>query len=547
MRKRIATWVTIAVGLLAILSTISVALYVAHDQSVSQESAAASAMSRNLLQRADAMGEEAYTAYRQLDQAHLADPCSDEGLALMRDIGMKSNYLQAVGYVRNDHLQCSSFGRYADSLPLGPAAYVSSRGTRIRPAVDLGQGKDRNFLVFELGNYAAAIHTNKMLDFFSDKPDIAVGLYGVESGLPLAVRGVFNPAWTKRLGKEDDKVTFFDGSYLVAIQRSETYDLAAYSAVPTAQLSARLNKIALLLMPLGLLFGCGLSAAVFMLARRQNSLPTTLRLALKKKEFLLHYQPIVALESGRMVGVEALLRWPRDGVFVRPELFITAAEDSGLITQFTEYVLQHIAADAPSFLAQHPDCYISINLSAKDLHGDHMVASLRRLVSTSGIDASSIMVEITEHSLLDAERAGTAVEAIRALGIRVAIDDFGTGFSSLSHLAKIKTDCLKIDKVFVDAIGTDAATSEVALHIIHMAESLKMTIIGEGVETEDQSRFLREHGVEFGQGWLFARAMPMAQLLRYPLDNPNSPPGEFRAFGNPSSNVAYTSSSKQAG
>ena len=503
-------------------------------------------MSRNLLRRADAMGEEASSAYRQLDQAHLADPCSDEGLALMRDIGMKSNYLQAVGYVRNDHLQCSSFGRYAVGLPLGPAAYVSSIGTRIRPAVDLGQGKDRHFLVFELGNYAAAIHTNKMLDFFTDNPGIAFGLYGVESNLPLAVRGVFKPAWTKRLG-DDDQVTFFDGNYLVAIQRSKEYDMAAYSAVPTAQVSARLNEIALLLLPLGLLFGCGLSAAVFMLARRQNSLPTTLRLALKKKEFLLHYQPIVALASGRMVGVEALLRWPRDGVFMRPELFITAAEDSGLITQFTEYVLEQIAVDAPSFLAQHPDCYVSINLSAKDLHGDHIVESLRRLVSTSGIDAASIMVEMTEHSLLDADRAGTAVEAIRALGIRVAIDDFGTGFSSLSHLAKLKTDCLKIDKVFVDAIGTDAATSEVALHIIQMAESLKLTVIGEGVETEDQSRFLRDHGVEFGQGWLYARAMPMPQLLRYPADNPNVQPGEFRAFGNPSSDVAYTSRSKQAG
>ena len=547
MRKRVATWVTIAVGLLAILCTISVALYVAHHQSVTEESAAASAMSQNLLSRANAMGEEAYTAYRQLDQAHLVDACSDEGLALMRDIGMKSNYLQAVGYVENERLQCSSFGRYNVGLPLGPAAYVSSMGTRIRPAVDLGQGKDRHFLVFELGHYAAAIHTNKMLDVYTDKPNIAIGLYGVESSLPLAVRGEFKPAWTKRLGKDDDEVTFFDGSYLVAIKRSKKYDLAAYSAVPTAQLTARLREIATLLLPLGLLLGFALSVAVFKLARRQNSMPTTLKLALKKREFLLHYQPIVALESGRMVGVEALLRWPRDGVFVRPELFITAAEDSGLITQFTEYVLDIIAADSPGFLAQHPDCYISINLSAKDLHGDSIVESLRRLISTQGIDAANIMVEMTEHSLLDAERAGPAVEAIRALGIRVAIDDFGTGFSSLSHLAKLKTDCLKIDKVFVDAIGTDAATSEVALHIIHMAESLKLTVIGEGVETEDQSRFLREHGVEYGQGWLYARAMPMAQLLRYPADNPNAPPGEFRAFSNPSSHVAYTSRSKQAG
>ncbi|MDI1253099.1 EAL domain-containing protein [Thermomonas sp.] len=131
-----------------------------------------------------------------------------------------------------------------------------------------------------------------------------------------------------------------------------------------------------------------------------------------------------------------------------------------------------------------------------------------------GISAASLMVEMTEHSFLDAERASQAVKAIRALGIRVAIDDFDTGFSNLSHLAKLKTDCLKIDKVFIEAIGTDAPTSEVALHIIHMAESLGLTVIGEGIETEAQAQFLLEYGVGYGQGWLYARAVPMAELLR---------------------------------
>ena len=514
MRKRIATWVTIAVGLLSILSTISVALYLAHRQSVAEESAAASALSRNLLLRANAMGDEAYSAYQQLEQAHLTDACSEEGLALMRDIGMKSHYLQAVGYVRDERLLCSSFGRYGNGIPLGPTAYVSSVGTRIRPSVDLGLGKDRHFLIFELGHYAAAIHASSMLDVSTDKPDVSIGLYGIESGLPLAVRGVFKPAWPKRLGKDADAVTFFDGEYLVAISRSAKYDLAAYSAVPTAQLIARLREIATLLLPLGLLLGFGLSLAVFLLARRQNSMPTILKLALKKREFRLHYQPIVTLESGQMVGAEALLRWPRDGGYVRPDLFIPAAEDSGLISQFTDFVLEQVAKDAPDFLKQHPECYISINISSADLHGGRIVESLRRLVAIQGIAPANIMVEMTEHSFLDADRASPAIKALRALGIRVAIDDFGTGFSSLSHLAKLKTDCLKIDKVFIDAIGTDAATSEVALHIIHMAESLGLTVIGEGIETEAQASFLREYGVEYGQGWRYARAMPMAELLR---------------------------------
>ena len=513
MRKRIATWVTIAVGLLTIMSTISAALYLAHRQSAVEKSAMASALSRNILLRAEALGNEAYGAYLQLDGAHLVDACSDEGLALMRDIGMKAQYLQAVGYVQNEHLQCSSFGRYAQGLPLGPVAYTSSTRTRIRPSVDLGLGADRRFLVYELGHYAAAVHTSAILDVVTDQSDIAFGLYGNSSGVPLAVHGEFNPAWTKRLGKNDVRAKFFDGRHLVVIQRSTEFDVAAYAAVPTAQLTARLREIATLLLPLGLLLGFALSLAVFLLARRQNSMPTTLRLALKRREFTLHYQPIVKLTSGKMAGVEALVRWPRDGTYVRPDLFIPAAEDCGLIQIFTDYVLGQVASDAPAFLKQYPECYISINLSAADLRGGRIVDSLKRLISTPGVAGSNLMVELTEHSFLDADLAGTAVKAIRALGIRVAIDDFGTGFSSLSHLAQLKTDCLKIDKVFIDAIGTDAATSEVALHIIHMAESLGLTVIGEGIETEAQASFLRDYGVEYGQGWRYARAMPMQDLL----------------------------------
>ena len=513
MRKRIATWITLAVGLLVILSTISLALYLAHRQSIAEESSIASAMTREMLRRADAMGDEAQDAYVQLDQAHLADPCSDEGLVLMRNIGMKANYLQAVGYVRGQSLQCSSFGRYDEGLPLGPASYVTSMGTRIRPSVDLGQGRNRRFLVLELGHFAAAIHTSTMLDVFTDKPDVSLGLYGLNSGAALAVRGTFDPAWTKRLGKHQ-RVIFFDGRYLVAIERSDRFDLVTYSAIPAAQIDKRLHELSMLMLPLALLLGIGLSTVVFQLARRQNSMPAALRHALKKRQFLLHYQPIVALDSGQMIGVEALLRWTRDGRHIRPDLFIPAAEECGLIGQVTNYVLEQIAKDAPSFLAAHPECYISINISSADLHGGRVVDALKHLVSRPDVPAANIMVEVTEHSFVDVERASSTVQAIRALGIRVAIDDFGTGFSSLSHLTRLETDCLKIDKVFIEAIGTKAVTDEVALHIIHMARSLRLTVIAEGIETEDQARFLREHGVRFGQGWLYARAQPISKLLR---------------------------------
>ena len=163
--------------------------------------------------------------------------------------------------------------------------------------------------------------------------------------------------------------------------------------------------------------------------------------------------------------------------------------------------------------------FVSINLASSDLHSERTIDLLRKLLQTPGIKPENIVVEATEHSFLDPQRAGLIVAGIRALGIRVAIDDFGTGYCGLSHLTNLETDFLKIDKVFVEAAGTESATGQVALHIIRIAKTLGLKIIGEGVENEGQAAFLREHGVEFGQGWWFHAAMPLEKILKLPSGN----------------------------
>jgi sensor c-di-GMP phosphodiesterase-like protein len=316
-----------------------------------------------------------------------------------------------------------------------------------------------------------------------------------------------------RLGGEDD-ASFFDGHHLVTMQRSDAYDLVAYVAVPVAYLRSRLYASAIVLVPIGLVLGSVLWLGILKLARQRTSLAAELRTALKRREFVLRYQPIVELDSSRIVGVEALLRWPSDAEpRLRPDLFIPAAEACGLIGRFTEYVIEQVAVDLPRLLAVQSDCYVSINLASADLHSESIVGTLRKLVETPGIRPTNIIVEATEHSFVDPGSARRAVTEIRALGIRVAIDDFGTGYSSLSHLTNLQTDFLKIDRVFVEAVGTDSATNQVASHIIQIAKSLRLKVTGEGVETEEQAEFLREHGVELAQGWLFSKALPIERLL----------------------------------
>lgn len=512
MRKPIAMVIMLTFGLLAVLVPVFAALYLARQQGLQEESSDALTMAAEVLRRGEIIASKADGGIEQLDASFARAPCSDAAIAAMRELSLVSGYLPVLGHVQDGRLICSSLGRHDPPPDLGPVDYITSHETGIRPSVDLGLSSDQRFIGLERNGFVALIHRSIAIDVFPQLPEIGLGTYVPSNQEHIFGRGPLRVAWLTRLGKAA-QITFSDGDYVVAVRRSPRYDFAAYAAIPTTHLQRRVAELASILLPIGLILGAAVAGAIVYLARQHSSLPALLRKALRSREFVLHYQPVVELASGRMVGVEALLRWPGEmRGSDRPDLFIAAAEDCGLIQQFTRYALAQIAIDAPGFVRTHPDCYISVNLSSADVHSDEIVELLQRLLDTPGIQPRNIVVEVTERSFVDLDLAKPIVEKIRALGIRVAIDDFGTGYSSLAHLTTLTTDFLKIDRVFVEAVGTDSATSEVALHIIRVAQSLGLAIIAEGVETELQAQFLRDSGVEYGQGWLFAKALPLAGL-----------------------------------
>jgi diguanylate cyclase (GGDEF)-like protein/PAS domain S-box-containing protein len=260
-------------------------------------------------------------------------------------------------------------------------------------------------------------------------------------------------------------------------------------------------------------------------AVERQSIEENLRRALERDEFVLHYQPKINLRTGAITGAEALIRWihPERGV-VSPAQFIPIAEDSGLILPIGNWVLRVACEQAKAWVdAGLPVATMAVNVSAMELRNDRFLDGLFRILTDTGLDQTSLELELTESVLMKhAESAASILHTLRDRGVQVALDDFGTGYSSLSYLRKFPIDALKIDQSFVSQISAEGDTSIVTA-VISMAQGLRLRVVAEGVETQEQLAFLQDHGCDEAQGYYFSRPVPadqFAELLRTGIPTP---------------------------
>jgi Amt family ammonium transporter len=258
------------------------------------------------------------------------------------------------------------------------------------------------------------------------------------------------------------------------------------------------------------------------------ALESDLRGVTERGELMLHYQPIVDVESGDLRSFEALLRWnhPTRGL-VSPAEFVPIAEESGMIHRITMWVLNAACRQARAWRDEHPDLpfRVTVNVAAAQLADPGFVDALDAALTDSGAQASDIWFELTESALLrDIEGAWASLRAAKSRGIRIALDDFGTGYSSLSYIRHFKLDMLKIDKSFVDGLGRNAEDAAIIEHVIGMAHALGMVIVAEGIEDEWQSRELRRLGCDMAQGYWFSRPCEADVITRL-LNLADSPDG----------------------
>jgi diguanylate cyclase (GGDEF)-like protein len=242
---------------------------------------------------------------------------------------------------------------------------------------------------------------------------------------------------------------------------------------------------------------------------------TALHKAVENEEFVLHFQPKIEVRSGRVCGLEALLRWQRPGFgLVPPGEFIGVLEDTGLILPVGRWVIAAACGQIGAWLASSVGSVaVSVNVAGRQFIEGDIERDVTRALKEHGIAANLLELEMTESSLMtDAARTVNALQNLRNLGVGVAIDDFGTGYSSLAYLRRFPLDKLKIDMAFIRGITTNADDAAIALAIIRMAHALKLEVIAEGVETAAQLEWLRKHDCDQAQGYLISRPVPAADI-----------------------------------
>ncbi len=256
------------------------------------------------------------------------------------------------------------------------------------------------------------------------------------------------------------------------------------------------------------------STALTEAANIRLQMEAELRRGLEQREFQLHYQPIVSLTDGRIVGAEALIRWQSRSGLVPPSDFIPIAEETGLITPIGKWVLREACRQAKAWLdAGLPIYTMAVNLSPRQFEDPELEQHTRAILEETGLPGPRLEIELTESALMKQGReASDKLDSLKRLGVRLAIDDFGTGYSSLAYLARLPIDKLKIDQSFVRNIPDDRASSEITATIIALAKNLNLHVVSEGVETDAQLDFVRGEGCDAAQGYLFSRPLPAADF-----------------------------------
>ncbi|MCG7509102.1 EAL domain-containing protein [Mesorhizobium retamae] len=506
-RSHIVIFACIVAALCAVLPILA-AFYVSWTLAVSREQARLKELAEYAVTRADAVFDDATRALKAAD--HLVAPaCSPEHVAAMRAIVITTRSIEDIGYFANGQLICNSWGAPDVAVARPKAEFTAANGVSVTK-LQLRIANDAPMIDFRFRSYSVVTDPARLADVLAGTgTSLAIA---TQDGMIVAALNDPDPDTVKRIVANPQGDV--DTQMLSAAARGRAWVAVALS--PEIGLVMDMNREQLLLLSLGVLIAALMIGLVVWVSRRRLSLRGELAIAVGRREFVVHYQPIIELKSGICVGAEALVRWRRpDGQMEQPDIFIPIAEESGLIKDITDQVIENVMKDLGGLLAADRSLHVAINLAAVDIHSGRVLQVIQRALAGTNVLAQQIWLEATERGFMDVTSASATIDEARRLGHSVAIDDFGTGYSSLQYLKDLPLDALKIDKSFVGTVGLDAATSSITPHIIDMAKTLDLLIVAEGIEQQRQADYLVEHGVQYGQGWFFSKPLAAADFAAF--------------------------------
>lgn len=457
------------------------------------------------LNQAESVADHAWSMLKALQplQGKSCDDISDE----LQRLNARFAYFRAIGLTNGKTIYCSSLSAYASRnisdiimMPL-PAKLPPAWSLSIDQIKDVEVSPTLIFIRTPSNGWGTfgLIDAQYLVDFMN-----AVSkLRGFQLSITLGDGDTIQASHTTAAHTNEGWLSVAE--YHTS---SELFPIAVTVTAPATEMGKAWQLAFLTFLPLAL----GLSA-LFMFAtyywrKRKLSFRDELRRGIANNEFSVYYQPVYGVDAQCCTGAEALLRWRRsDGHWIRPDVFIAAAEAENMIIPLTQHLLRLVENDVTSWSVP-PDFHLGLNVSAEHLQDSGFISDIRRFAAKVAAHRFLITLELTERSLIsEGEEVARRLQQLRQEGIHIAIDDFGTGHCSLSYLQSFPLDYLKIDQGFVRTISPQGEETPILDAIISLAHRLKLQIVAEGVETEQQLRYLTQHNVGYIQGFLYARPM----------------------------------------
>ncbi len=441
------------------------------------------------------------------------EPCSPRGVEQMRMIAMNTFSVESVGY-EEDVFACTSWGAAPPRSKAWAEDFVTDDGVKVSLDAHDDNALIKPMLALQFAAFNVLVDPEQFREVVLDE------------GVRLAV----GTRQGRLLGPADSNMA----SFLALVHQGPTHGLkdgflytlvaqgnfTVIAAIPREELLRSLVQQVLYLLPIGLAIAVGLVFMTLRWWRRKLSPLAALERAVQRHEFIVHYQPIIEIETQHCIGAEALVRWRKpNGTLIYPDVFIPLAESSGLIEAITDQVVNSVFEDLGEMLARDRSLHVALNLAAADVCSGRLIPVLLNQAGRVDVLPSQIWLEVTERSLIDLAPAKMTLERARSAGFVVALDDFGTGYSSLQYLQQLPLDVLKIDRSFVEQIGEAEQSSLLITHVIQLGHALALTLVAEGVEAPAQLGYLRANQVRYAQGWLFAKAMDCAAFKKHYLES----------------------------